>query len=243
MRLAPQNGWDVNDPAELATVLRHPRGHPAEFNAAQTGGTQVSLADLIVLGGAAAIEQAAKNAGVDVEVPFMPGRTDATQEQTDVDSFAVLEPTADGFRNYAGKGHGGRPSSSSSRGPPAHADRAGDDRARGRPPGPRREPRRSRLGVLTDTTGTLTNDFFVNLLDIGTTWSATSRPRNVRGPRPARPANCRWIGSRADLVFGSNSVLRAIAEVYASADAKEKFVRDFVAAWDKVMKLDRFDVA
>jgi len=244
VRLAPQNGWDVNEPAALASALGTLEGIAAEFNGSHTGGAQVSLADLIVLGGAAAIEQAAKNAGVDVVVPFVPGRTDATQEQTDVDSFAVLEPTADGFRNYAGKGDGGRAEFQLvekarllTLTAPEMTVLVGGLRVLGANHG------QSRLGVLTDTSETLTNDFFVNLLDIGTMWSATSASEDTFEGRDRATGDLRWIASRADLVFGSNSVLRAIAEVYASADAKEKFVRDFVAAWDKVMTADRFDVA
>jgi catalase-peroxidase len=242
VRLAPQNGWDVNDPAELATVLRTLEGIQSEFNAAHTA--QVSLADLIVLGGCAAVEKAAGDAGVDVEVPFTPGRTDATQEQTDVHSFAVLEPTVDGFRNHLGKGTD-RPAEQ------LLVDRAalltltapemtvlvGGMRVLGA------NTRGSQLGVLTAQPGVLTNDFFVNLLDMGTTWSATDESEDTFEGRDASTGEPRWTASRADLVFGSNSVLRALAEVYASDDAKEKFVGDFVTAWDKVMMLDRFDVA
>jgi catalase-peroxidase len=244
IRLAPQHGWDVNDPAELARVLRTLEGIQQEFNAAHAGGVQVSLADLIVLAGCAAVEQAARAAGVEVAVPFTPGRTDATQEMTDVDSFAVLEPPADGFRNHSGKGHAGLAER-------MLVDRAalltltapemtvlvGGMRAIGANAGG------SSLGVLTGTPGVLTNDFFVNLLDVGTTWSATDESEDTFEGRDAASGQARWTASRADLVFGSNSVLRALAEVYASDDAREKFVRDFVAAWDKVMMLDRFDVA
>jgi catalase-peroxidase len=244
VRLAPQNGWDVNSPAELATVLAALEGIQADFNAKHAGGPQISLADLIVLGGCAAIERAAKSAGFDVEVPFTPGRTDASQEQTDVDSFAVLEPAADGFRNYAGKGHG----------KPAEfllVDKAqlltltapemtvlvGGLRVLGANHG------QSALGVFTDRSEALTNDFFVNLLDMGTVWAATTEAEDAFEGRDRATGELRWTGSRVDLVFGSNSVLRAVAEVYASDDAQEKFVRDFVAAWDKVMNLDRFDLA
>jgi catalase-peroxidase len=244
IRLEPQNGWEVNEPAELAMVLRTLEGIQESFNASQTSGTQVSLADLIVLGGCAAVEQAAKNAGYEVEVPFTPGRTDATPEQTDVESFAALEPTADGFRNYVGKGQ---------RLPAEYLllDRAnllslsapemtvlvGGLRVLGA------NFQRSSLGVFTDNPGSLTNDFFANLLDLGTTWTPTSEDANTfEGSDPAT-GEVKWTGSRVDLLFGSNSELRAVAEVYAGDDAQEKFVRDFVAAWDKVMNLDRFDLS
>ncbi len=225
-------------------MLRTLEGIQESFNSAQTGGKKVSLADLIVLGGAAAVEQAAKNAGHDVQVPFTPGRTDASQEQTDVESFAPLEPTADGFRNYRGKGN---------RLPSEYllVDRAnllnlsapemtvlvGGLRVLGA------NYQQSALGVLTSTPGSLTNDFFVNLLDMGTEWTATSEDAETFEGRDRATGEVKWTGSRADLVFGSNSELRAVAEVYASDDAKEKFVRDFVAAWDKVMNLDRYDIA
>jgi catalase-peroxidase len=242
IRLAPQNGWDVNDPAELATVLRTLEGVQAEFNAAHAGGVQVSLADLIVLGGSAAIEKAAKDAGTDVTVPFTPGRTDASQEQTDVDSFAVLEPTHDGFRNYAGKG--GKPAEFQlvdkaallTLSAPEMTVLVGGLRALGA------NAKKSQVGVLTERPGSLTNDFFVNLLDVGTVWAATSEAEETFEGRDRATGTLKWTGSRADLVFGSHSVLRALAEVYASADAKEKFVNDFVAAWTKVMELDRFDL-
>ncbi|GAA1268155.1 catalase-peroxidase [Planotetraspora silvatica] len=243
VRLEPQSGWEVNDPEQLATVLRTLEGIQETFNAAQTGGKQVSLADLIVLAGGAAVEQAAKDAGFDVEVPFTPGRVDASLEQTDVESFAALEPTADGFRNYLGKGN---------RLPAEYLllDRAnlltlsapemtvlvGGLRVLGA------NSQQSPLGVFTTTPGSLTNDFFVNLLDLGTTWKATSEDANTFEGRDAATGDVKWTGSRADLVFGSNSELRALAEVYASDDAKEKFVNDFVAAWNKVMELDRFDL-
>ncbi|VXA98203.1 catalase/peroxidase HPI [Aeromicrobium sp. 9AM] len=236
IRLEPQNGWEVNNPDQLAIVLRTLEGVQQAF------GKGVSLADVIVLGGAAAIEQAAKAAGHDIEVPFTPGRTDATQEQTDVESFAALEPVADGFRNYYGKGNR----------LPAEfllIDRAnlldlsapeltvlvGGLRVLGT------NYDNSSTGVLTDQPGTLTNDFFVNLLDLGTTWTAAAADSSTYEARDASGA-VRWTGSRADLVFGSNSELRAIAEVYASDDAKGKFVHDFVAAWSKVMDLDRYDL-
>jgi catalase-peroxidase len=244
IRLEPQIGWEVNDPDQLTTVLRTLEGIQQAFNAAQAGGKQVSLADLIVLGGCAGVEQAARNAGVNVEVPFSPGRADASQEQTDVESFAVLEPAADGFRNYLGKGN---------RLPAEYLllDRAnlltlsapemtvlvGGLRVLGA------NCQQSPLGVFTATPGSLTSDFFVNLLDLGTTWEATSQDANTFEGRDAATGEVRWTGSRADLIFGSNSELRAIAEVYASDDAREKFVSDFVAAWHKVMNLDRFDLA
>ncbi|NUP03825.1 MAG: catalase/peroxidase HPI [Nonomuraea sp.] len=243
IRLQPQSAWEVNDPDRLATVLGTLEGIQKSFNGAQAGGKQISLADLIVLAGCAAVERAAKEAGYEVRVPFTPGRVDASQEQTDVESFAALEPTADGFRNYLGKGN---------RLPAEYLllDRAnlltlsapemtvlvGGLRVLGA------NYQQSQLGVLTTTPGTLTNDFFVNLLGLGTTWHATSEDANLFEARDAATGEVKWTGSRADLVFGSNSELRAVAEVYASDDAKEKFVSDFVAAWDKVMNLDRFDL-
>jgi catalase-peroxidase len=245
IRLAPQNDWEVNNPAELAEVLRTLEGIQREFNGAQAGGAkQVSLADLIVLGGCAAVEQAAKNAGHDVEVPFAPGRADASQEQTDVESFAVLEPVADGFRNYLGKLQ------------PKQAEHQLVDRASlltltapemtvlvGGMRALNANYDRSSLGVFTDRPGTLTNDFFVNLLGMGTAWQATSEAEDTFEGRDRGTGELKWTGSRFDLVFGSNSQLRALAEVYASDDSQQKFVRDFVAAWDKVMNLDRFDLA
>ncbi|REE99882.1 catalase/peroxidase HPI [Thermomonospora umbrina] len=244
IRLAPQNDWEVNEPDRLATVLTTLEGIQKAFNASQTGRKQVSLADLIVLAGGAAVERAAEAAGFDVEVPFTPGRVDASQEQTDVESFAALEPTADGFRNHLGKDN---------RLPAEYLliDRAnlltlsapeltvlvGGLRVLGANHG------QSRHGVLTATPGSLTNDFFVNLLDLGTTWKATSEDATTFEGRDTATGAVKWTGTRADLVFGSNSELRALAEVYASDDAKEKFVNDFVAAWDKVMNLDRFDLS
>ncbi len=246
IRLEPQRGWEVNDPDELATVLRTLEGIQQAFNSAQPGGKRVSLADLIVLGGCAGVELAAKNAGHDVQVAFTPGRTDASQEQTDVESFAVLEPTADGFRNYLGKGN---------RLPAEYLllDRAnlltlsapemtvlvGGLRVLGA------NFQQARLGVFTSTPESLTNNFFVNLLDLGTTWQATEDTGNSATfeGRDLATGELKWTGSRVDLVFGSNSELRALAEVYASDDSQEKFVHDFVAAWDKVMSLDRFDLA
>ncbi|MEU5212306.1 catalase/peroxidase HPI [Streptomyces sp. NPDC020742] len=243
IRLEPQRTWEVNNPDDLAQVLRTLEGIQESFHSVQTGGKQVSLADLIVLAGGAAVEKAAKDAGLDIEVPFTPGRVDAAQEQTDVESFAALEPAADGFRNYVGKGN---------RLPAEYLllDKAnlltlsapemtvlvGGLRVLGA------THAQAKHGVLTDKPGTLTNDFFVNLLDLGTTWKSTSEAQDEFEGRDATGA-VKWTGTRADLVFGSNSELRALAEVYASDDAKEKFVRDFVAAWDKVMNLDRFDLA
>jgi catalase-peroxidase len=244
IRLEPQSGWEVNHPDQLATVLRTLEGIQLSFNAAHAGGPQVSLADLIVLAGAAAVEQAARNAGFDVEVPVTLGRTDASQEQTDVESFVNLEPKADAFRNYVGKG---------TRLPAEYLllDKAnlltlsapemtvlvGGLRVLGA------NYDGSKLGVLTATPGSLTNDFFVNLIDMGTTWQPASQDATTFEGRDAVTGEIKWTGSRADLVFGANSELRALAEVYASDDAKEKFVTDFVAAWDKVMNLDRFDLA
>jgi catalase-peroxidase len=243
IRLAPQKDWKVNQPAQLAKVLRVLAGIQKRFNASQRSGKRVSLADLIVLGGCAAVERAAKNAGVNVEVPFTPGRTDATQKQTDVESFAVLEPKSDGFRNYTGKGH------------EAVAEHLLVDRAQlltltapemtvlvgglrvlGANVG------ESTHGVFTDRPGTLTNDFFVNLLDMRTEWRASKRDGVYEG-RDRATGKRKWTGTRADLVFGSNAQLRAVAEVYACDDSKAKFVREFVAAWNKVMNLDRFDLA
>ena len=225
-------------------MLGDARGDPEGVQRLAGGGKQVSLADLIVLGGCAAVEQAAKDAGYDVQVPFTPGRTDASQEQTDVESFAVLEPTADGFRNYLAQGHD-VPAEHLlvERAQHADADRARDDGARGRPACPRRERRPGRARRLHQPPGTLTNDFFVNLLDMGTEWKPTSEAAETFEGRNRGTGAVKWTASRVDLVFGSNSELRALAEVYACDDAKEKFVRDFVAAWDKVMNLDRFDLA
>jgi catalase-peroxidase len=244
IRLAPQNDWEVNNPAELAQVLRTLEGIQREFNSSQAGGKQVSLADLIVLGGCAAVEQAAKNAGHEVEVPFAPGRTDASQEQTDVESFAVLEPAADGFRNYLGKlqprlaeHHLVDRASLLTLSAPEMTVLVGGMRVL------KTNYDQSSLGVFTDRPGTLTNDFFVNLLDMGTAWQATSEAEDTFEGRDGGTGELRWTGSRFDLVFGSNSILRALAEVYATDDSQPKFVRDFVAAWDKVMNLDRFDLA
>jgi catalase-peroxidase len=243
IRLAPQKDWEVNQPAELAAVLAKLEGIQKEFNGAQPGGKRISLADLIVLAGCAAVEEAARKGGQAVEVPFAPGRTDASQAQTDVESFAVLEPLADGFRNYLKPGLE----------TPAEElllDRAqlltltapemtvlvGGMRALGATFG------QSKHGVLTRSPGTLTNDFFVNLLDMRTEWRPASSAGIYEG-RDRTSGQTRWTGTRADLVFGSNSELRALAEVYASDDNRRKFVQDFVAAWTKVMNLDRFDLA
>jgi catalase-peroxidase len=242
IRLAPQNDWEVNNPAGLAQALRTLEGIQQQRNA---GGTnQVSLADVIVLGGCAAVEQAAKNAGFDVEVPFAPGRTDASQEQTDVESFAVLEPVADGFRNYAGKIQAKLAehtlvdkASLLTLTAPEMTVLVGGMRVLNT------NYDRSGLGVFTDRPETLTNDFFVNLLDMGTAWQATSEAEDTFEGRDRGTGELKWTGSRFDLVFGSNSQLRAIAEVYASNDAQQKFAEDFAAAWGKVMNLDRFDLA
>jgi catalase-peroxidase len=243
IRLAPQKDWEVNDPAELATALSALEQVQLDFNSSQSGGKKVSLADVIVLGGCAAIEQAAKSAGQDVTVPFAPGRTDASQEQTDVESFAVLEPTFDGFRNHLRDGEK-RP------GEELLVERAfmlnltapemtvlvGGMRALNANAG------QSKHGVFTDRPATLTNDFFVNLLEMGTEWKASASGENVFEGRDRATGEVKWTATAVDLVFGSHSQLRAISEVYASDDAKKKFVRDFVAAWDKVMSLDRYDL-
>jgi catalase-peroxidase len=244
IRLAPQKDWDVNNPPELAKVLTVLEGIQKEFNGAQTAGKKVSLADLIVIGGDAAIEEAAKKAGTPVQLTFKPGRTDATQEQTDVESFAVLEPDADGFRNYLGKGHDV---------PAEHLliERAfrltltapemtalvGGLRVLNVTSG------QTGHGVFTTRPGTLTNDYFVNLLDMGTEWKPVSELADAFEGRCRTKGDPRWTASRVDLVFGSHSELRALAEVYAANGSQEKFVRDFAGAWSKVMHLDRFDVA
>jgi catalase-peroxidase len=244
IRLAPQRDWEVNDPTELAKVLQTLEQVQQDFNRSQSGGKKVSLADLIVLGGGAAVEQAAKNAGYVCTVPFVPGRTDALQEQTDVESFAVLEPTADGFRNYLRPGEKLPPET-------LLLDRAnlltltapqmtvliGGMRALNANFG------QSRHGLFTDRPETLTNDFFVNLLDMRTEWKTSVASENVYEGHDRATGELKWTGTAVDLVFGSNSQLRAISEVYASDDGKEKFVRDFVAVWDKVMSLDRYDLA
>jgi catalase-peroxidase len=244
IRLAPQKDWEANQPAELAQVLSKLEAIQKEFNGAQPGGKKISLADLIVLGGGAAIEAAAKKAGVEVTVPFSAGRMDASQAQTDVESFAVLQPAADGFRNYARKGLEGST-------PELMLDRAnlltltapemtvliGGLRVLDANFG------HSQHGVFTQRPGTLTNDFFVNLLDMGTTWKAASKDGDLFEGRDRKTGELKWTGTGVDLIFGSNSQLRALAEVYGSADGQKKFVQDFVAAWSKVMNLDRFDLA
>jgi catalase-peroxidase len=243
LRLAPQKDWEANEPAQLARVLKTLEGIQSEFNKAQVGGKKVSLADLIVLGGSAAIEQAAKNAGHTVQVAFTPGRMDALPEQTDVESFAVLEPVADGFRNYQ-KARYSVPAEVLlldkaqllTLSAPEMTVLVGGLRVLGTNVG------QSKHGVFTDRPESLTNDFFRNLLDMGTEWKATSDAKNVYEGRDRKTGEVKWTGTRNDLVFGSNSQLRALAEVYGSADAQESFVRDFAAAWAKVMDLDRFDM-
>jgi catalase-peroxidase len=244
IRLAPQKDWAVNDPARLAKVLEALEGIQASFNGAQSGGKKVSLADLIVLAGCAGVEQAAKNAGVEIKVPFTAGRTDASQEQTDVESFAVLEPAADGFRNYQ------RAKFSVST-EELLVDRAqlltltapemtvlvGGLRVLNANSG------QSQHGVFTKRPEVLSNDFFVNLLDMATEWKPFSKDEDVFEGRDRKSGELKWLGTRADLVFGSNSQLRALAEVYGCSDGSEKFVKDFVATWNKVMNLDRFDLA
>jgi len=247
IRLAPQKNWAVNQPAQLAKVLQTLETIQKEFNASATGGKKVSLADLIVLGGCAAIEKAAKAGGHDFKVPFKPGRMDASQEQTDVDSFEPLEPRADGFRNYLNGKQRLSPEE-------LLLDRAqllkltapemtvliGGLRVLGANTG------NSKHGVLTKRPETLTNDFFVNLLDMGTVWQpshASNGAGEVYEGRDRKTNELKWTGSRVDLIFGSHSQLRALAEVYACNDSREKFVKDFVAAWNKVMNLDRFDLA
>ncbi|MFZ1264462.1 MAG: catalase/peroxidase HPI [Chitinophagaceae bacterium] len=244
IRLAPQKNWEVNNPAQLAKVLGTFESIQKEFNSAQSGGKQISLADLIVLAGCAGIEQAAKNAGHNVIVPFSPGRADATQEQTDVESFAVLEPVADGFRNYLSTRHA------------VSAEEMLIDRAQlltltapemtvllGGMRVLNTNFDNSHHGVFTKRPEALTNDFFVNLLEIGTTWKAGSDSKDLFEGRDRATGELRWTGTRADLIFGSNSELRALAEVYGSEDSQEKFVKDFVRAWNKLMNLDRFDLA
>jgi catalase-peroxidase len=244
IRLAPQRDWEVNQPVQLARVLQTLEGIQQGFNSAQSGGKRVSLADLIVLGGCAAIEQAAQKAGFAVTVPFTPGRTDATQEQTDATSFAVLEPKADGFRNYLKKRYS------------VSAEELLVDRAQlltltapemtvliGGLRVLNANFGESKHGVFTKQPETLTNDFFMNLLDMDTTWKPTAEDDGVFEGRDRKTGELKWTGTRIDLLFGSNSQLRAVAEVYGCADSQEKFLHDFVAAWDKVMSLDRFDLA
>jgi len=243
IRLAPQKDWEVNHPAQLKTVLQTIEGIQKEFNSAQSGGKMVSLADLIVLGGSAGVEQAAKNAGYDVTVPFAPGRMDASQEQTDVGSFAVLEPAADGFRNYLKTKY------------VVSAEELLVDRAQlltltapemtvlvGGMRVLNTNYGQSMHGVFTNQPEKLTNDFFVNLLDMSTTWNASSDDDGVFEGRDRETGELRWIGTRVDLIFGSNSQLRAITEVYGCEDSMEKFLNDFVSVWDKIMNLDRFDL-
>jgi catalase-peroxidase len=244
IRLAPQKDWEVNQPDQLKTVLQTLEGIQKEFNSAQSGGKMVSLADLIVLGGCAGVEQAVKNAGYDITVPFMPGRTDASQEQTDVESFAVLEPVADGFRNYLKTKYA------------VSAEELLVDRAQlltltapemtvliGGMRVLNANFEQSQHGVFTKRPETLTNDFFVNLLDMSTIWKATTVDEDVFEGRDRATDKLKWTGTRVDLIFGSNSQLRALAEVYACDDCQEKFLHDFIAAWNKVMNLDRFDLA
>jgi catalase-peroxidase len=244
IRLAPQKDWEANNPAQLSRVLKTLETIQKEFNSAQSGGKQVSLADLIVLAGGAGIEKAAKNAGHNVKVPFAPGRADAQQAQTDVESFAILEPGADAFRNYQKRKHAipaeellvdkaqlltlTAPEMTVLIGGLRVLDTNFDH---------------SKHGVFTSQKESLTNDFFVNLLDFGITWKATSDSQNVFEGTDRATGKAKWTGTRADLIFGSNSELRAIAEVYACEDSQAKFVHDFVAAWNKVMNLDRFDLA
>jgi catalase-peroxidase len=244
IRFAPQKDWEVNEPAQLAKVLSHLEAIQKEFNASQPGGKKVSLADLTVLAGNVGVELAARAAGHDTAVPFTPGRTDASEEQTDVHAFAVMEPVADGFRNYEENGL------------PVPAEVVLIDKAQlltltapeltaliGGLRAININTGGTNHGVFTDKPGALTNDFFVNLLDMNTQWKATSDAQDVFEGRDRKTGAVKWTGTRVDLVFGSNSILRALAEVYASSDAKEKFVNDFVAAWTKVMNLDRFDLA
>ena len=244
IRLAPQKDWEVNQPSELAKVLSRLEAVRQDFNGAQNGNKKVSLADLIVLGGCAAIESAAQQAGVQVQVPFSPGRTDALQEQTDVDSFKVLEPTADGFRNYTRQGHEMDTAAQL-------IDRAqllkltapemtvlvGGLRVLNANFGQKQQ------GVFTNRPGMLTSDYFVNLLDIGTKWQKSAASDGVLEGRDRSNGQLKWTGTVVDLVFGSNAQLRAVAEVYACADSLQKFTTDFVVAWNKVMNLDRFDLA
>lgn len=244
IRLAPQKDWEVNQPTQLATVLQTLEGIQQEFNNSRSGGKQVSLADLIVLGGCAGIEQAAKNAGHDVKVPFKPGRADASQEKTDVESFAVLEPVADGFRNYTSGKHSESleellvdQAQLLTLSAPEMTVLLGGMRVLGT------NFKASKHGVLTDRPETLTNDFFANLLDLGTTWKATSEDEYEFEGSSRKTGELKWTATRVDLIFGSNSQLRALAEVYGSEDSHQKFVDDFVAVWDKVMNLDRFDLA
>lgn len=246
IRFAPQRHWEVNNPAQLQKAIEKLERIQEEFNNVQSGDKKVSLADLIVLGGCAGIEKAAKDAGYEISVPFSPGRTDALEEQTDAEAFEALEPNADGFRNFV---KGNNKSSASAEEmlvdrsqlltltPPEMTVLIGGMRVLNT------NFNGSQHGVFTKRPGQLTNDFFVNLLDMGTTWKATSDSQNIFVGSDRRNGEIKWTGTRVDLIFGSNSELRALAEVYGCKDAKEKFVKDFVAAWDKVMNLDRFDLA
>jgi catalase-peroxidase len=244
VRLAPQKDWKVNQPEQLAKVLKTLEGIQSEFNTAQKGGKKISLADLIVLAGCAGVEKAAKNADIDVTVPFSPGRTDASQEQTDVASFAPLEPAADGFRSYSnGKSNGtaevlllDKAQLLKLTAPELTVLLAGM-RVLNTNYG------QTKHGVFTNNPEALTNDFFINLLDMKTVWKATSDNENVFEGRDRKTGEVKWTATRADLIFGSNSQLRALSEVYGSSDAHTKFVGDFVAVWNKVMNLDRFDLA
>jgi catalase-peroxidase len=244
IRLAPQKDWEVNQPAQLASVLRALEAIQKDFNGSQSGGKKVSLADLIVLGGCAAVEKAAGNAGHRVTVAFTPGRTDASQEQTDAASFAVLEPTADGFRNYLKDGHSrsaeellvDKAQLLTLTAPEMTVLVGGMRVLNGNVGG-------SQHGVFTKRQESLTNDFFVNLLDMRTTWKAASAADDVFEGHDRATGELKWTGTRVDLIFGSNAELRAVAEVYGCADSKERFVHDFAAAWSKVMNLDRFDLA
>jgi len=244
IRLAPQKDWEVNQPAQLRTVLQILEGIQKEFNSALSGGKMVSLADLIILGGCAGVELAAKNAGNDITVPFTPGRMDASQEQTDVESIAVLEPAADGFRNYLKTKYA------------VSAEEMLVNRAQlltltapemtvliGGMRVLNANFRQSKHGVFTKHPEKLTNDFFVNLLDMSTTWKVTSEDKDLFEGRDRATGEIKWSGTRVDLIFGSNSQLRALAEVYGCDDSREKFLYDFVAVWTKVMNLDRFDIA
>jgi catalase-peroxidase len=242
IRLAPEKDWAANDPSELANVLNRLETVQNDFNRSLKGGKKVSLADVIVLGGSAAVEEAARQAGHTVQVPFRPGRMDATQEQTDVRSFAVLEPRADGFRNYYGKDNAHSPAellieraNYLSLSVPEMTVLVGGMRAMDANTG------HARQGVLTDRPGTLSNDFFVNLLDMSTQWTPSPSSEGIYEGRNRTTAEVKWTATPVDLVFGSNAELRAVTEVYAADDGKDKFVKDFVAAWDKVMNLDRFD--
>jgi Catalase (peroxidase I) len=242
--LAPQKDWEVNNPAQLKKVIEKLQVVQKDFNSSKSDGTQVSLADLIVLGGCAGVEDAARKAGVEVKVPFIPGRADASQEQTDVESFEVLEPFADGFRNYVKSHHKASPedmlvdrSQLLTLTAPEMTVLVGGLRVLNT------NYDGSQHGVFTTRPGALTNDFFVNLLDLSTTWRAINESSTLFEGRDRVTGKVKWTGTRVDLIFGSNSELRAIAEVYGCSDSQQKFIKDFVAAWNKVMNLDRFDIA